>query len=248
MGTRNNDVDYYGEIGDSDEELLLRVAAGLDNGVAQQALLSAAMEKNDLALRSLEAINVLWKRAVRPGNNKTFIMVTKKIQERKPSELGPFVEVLSHYVDDYGSMSEQFVVLSSIAAKRMDWLKDEIQKLSKTFSWRMPYAQDPANREMEVFLRGPKRSKTFSGVLQKFSGLREAEGFATTCKHKNQHQASYRAEAAEGEDAFVTITKTRQWFEDTQVKLARFQVELASLSEIYKGSASTSPAKKARLG
>ncbi|KAG2784054.1 hypothetical protein PC129_g21617 [Phytophthora cactorum] len=145
-------------------------------------------------------------------------------------------------MSDYGKTSEQFVVLKTIAGKRTEWLKEEIEKLDKIdkdFSWGMPYADDPEYPEVEEFLRGSEQSwtvrgvQTFNGQIQEFAGLREAKEYAKRCLNEGQYESSYTTEAGEDNDPFVTITKTRKWFEDSQVKLAQYKAELARLSEIY---------------
>ncbi|KAF1781384.1 hypothetical protein GQ600_9591 [Phytophthora cactorum] len=191
------------------ELLLLLVAGGVDDGIAKQALITAAMTKEAYDLSSLDAVEILWD-VCRSGDKQTFDMVTSKIEKKDPRELGQFVE--------------------TIAGKRTEWLKEEIEKLDKIdkdFSWRMPYADDPEYPEVEEFLRGSEQSwtvrgvQTFNGQIQEFAGLREAKEYAKRCLNEGQ------------EDPFVTITKTRKWFEDSQVKLAQYKAELALLSEIY---------------
>ncbi|KAG6945857.1 hypothetical protein JG688_00016344 [Phytophthora aleatoria] len=103
----------------------------------------------------------------------------------------------------------------------------------------MPYADDPEYPEVEEFLRGSEQSwtvrgvQTFNGQIQEFAGLREAKEYAKRCLNEGQYESSYTTEAGEDNDPFVTITKTRKWFEDSQVKLAQYKAELARLSEIY---------------
>ncbi|KAG3067033.1 hypothetical protein PI124_g21917 [Phytophthora idaei] len=223
-------------------ELLLLVAGGVDDGIAKQALITAAMTKEAYDLSSLDAVEFLWD-VCRSGDKQTFDMVTSKIEKKDPHELGQFVEVFTHYMSDYGKTSEQFVVLKTIAGKRTEWLKEEIEKLDKSdkdFSWRMPYADDPEYPEVEEFLRGSEQSwtvrgvQTFNGQIQEFAGLREAKEYAKRCLNEGQYESSYTTEAGEDNDPFVTITKTRKWFEDSQVKLAQYKAELARLSESTK--------------
>ncbi|KAF1781376.1 hypothetical protein GQ600_9580 [Phytophthora cactorum] len=100
----------------------------------------------------------LWS-AVRSGDTQTVDLITTKIQEREPHELGHFVGVFSRYINDYGEVSELHV-LKTIASKRKEWLKQEMEKLDKVgkeFSWRMPYADFSPIKE---FLQGPNQSCT----------------------------------------------------------------------------------------
>ncbi|KAG3127641.1 hypothetical protein PI126_g21762 [Phytophthora idaei] len=141
--------------GASDMEMLLLVAGGLDDGVAKQALINASMAREDYVIRSREAVEVLWS-AVRSGDTQTVDLITTKIQEREPHELGHFVGVFSRYINDYGEVSELHV-LKTIASKRKEWLKQEMEKLDKVgkeFSWRMPYADfSPIKEFLQVFAR-----------------------------------------------------------------------------------------------
>ncbi|KAG2818208.1 hypothetical protein PC118_g13032 [Phytophthora cactorum] len=100
-------------------EMLLLVAGGLDDGVAKQALINAAMAKEDYVLRSREAIEVLWD-TVRLGDKQTFDMVMKKIQTMDPPELGQFAKVFSRFINDYDEVRVPIraVVQKVIAAKQ----------------------------------------------------------------------------------------------------------------------------------
>ncbi|CAH0493928.1 unnamed protein product [Peronospora farinosa] len=127
----------------------------------------------------------------------------------KPNELGPFGNVLVQHGSDFDPTSEQFALLSKIAAKRVEWLEGDIHKLdklSKTFSWEMPYADR----------------------------FRKAKKFAATVNLYRYSDSSYVAKAIEGDGASVTITKIRQWYEDSQAKLARYTEEMANLSKVYR--------------
>ncbi|CAH0493927.1 unnamed protein product [Peronospora farinosa] len=138
----------------------------------------------------------------------------------KPNELGPFGNVLVQHGSDFDPTSEQFALLSKIAAKRVEWLEGDIHKLdklSKTFSWEMPYA-DSEFEEITEFLRG----------------FRKAKKFAATVNLYRYSDSSYVAKAIEGDGASVTITKIRQWYEDSQAKLARYTEEMANLSKVYR--------------
>ncbi|CAI5741745.1 unnamed protein product [Peronospora destructor] len=175
----------------------------------------------------------------------------------EPSELGLFGNVLAQHGTVLELESEQFALLSRIAAKRVEWLKGEIEeldKLSKTFSWEMPYAGYYEYKEIAEFLRGPQQTMILRGErssenfscearlelckgkkrerIENFSSLRKAKKFAATCSRNRSPEPSYIAKAIEGDGAFVTITKTRQWFKDTQTNFARYKEELANLSDV----------------
>ncbi|KAF1790782.1 Oxoglutarate/iron-dependent dioxygenase [Phytophthora cactorum] len=200
LAVQDRQFNYYEKRGDSDMELLLLVAGGVDDGIAKQALITAAMTKEAYDLSSLDAVEILWD-VCRSGDKQTFDMV------------------FTHYMSDYGKTSEQFVVLKTIAGKRTEWLKEEIEKLDKIdkdFSWECP----------TPMIRNTQRLKSFCEI-QEFAGLREAKEYAKRCLNEGQYESSYTTEAGEDNDPFVTITKTRKWFEDSQVKLAQYKAELA---------------------
>ncbi|EEY69706.1 uncharacterized protein PITG_06181 [Phytophthora infestans T30-4] len=241
LGNRTNEYNYFADPGESDMEVLLHVAGGIDDGIAKLSLIEAAIAKDDYFLSSVEAVDVLWS-VVRSGDKQSFDLIISKIQKRDPRELGPFVEVFSRHLTDYDESTAQRGVLQGIADKRMQWLKREIErleKIDKEFSWRMPYAEDPDYPSFEDFLRGPDRFwimkgvPTWDGDVQEFTGPREVKKYAKRCLFEGQYESSYTAEAKAGETLFVTITKTRKWFEDSQVKLAQYQTELSRLSTIY---------------
>ncbi|CAI5722931.1 unnamed protein product [Peronospora destructor] len=239
LGTELPEYDYEENPGDSAVELLLRVAAGLNDGAPRQALLAKALEK--IVLHSSTAAEALWSHAIRLGDSQSFDMVTSKLEKMEPSELGPFGNVLAQHGSDFESESEQFALLSRIAAKRVEWLKGEIEeldKLSKTFSWEMPYAVYYECKEIVEFLRGPQQSMTLRGVNsdEPFIKLRKAKEFAATCNQERIPESSYIAKASEseGEEPHVTITKTREWHANSQENLARYKEEMTKLSDIYK--------------
>ncbi|CAI5727703.1 unnamed protein product [Peronospora destructor] len=125
----------------------------------------------------------------------------------EPSELGPFGNVLAKHGSVFELESEQFALLSRIAAKRVEWLKGEIEeldKLSKTFSWEMPYAGYYGYKEITEFLHGPQQSMTLRGEEsdEKFSTFRDAKKFAATCNQDPIPESSYIAKAIEGDGAF----------------------------------------------
>ncbi|CAI5713219.1 unnamed protein product [Peronospora farinosa] len=257
LGTQSPYWGYGEKPGDSAVELLLRVAAGLNDGVPRQALLAKALkkiEKEKTILHSSTAAEVLWKHAICLGDSQSFDMVISKLDKMEPSELGPFGNVLVQHGSDFDPTSEQFALLSKIAAKRVEWLKGEIHKLdklSKTFSWEMPYAGFSERKEITEFLRGPQQSMTLKGERsdQNFMNLRTAKELATTCNDERIRESSYVAKASvsEHEDAVVIITKTRKWYEDSQANLVRYAEEMANLSDVYKGSKVMIPTKRPRL-
>ncbi|KAE9035918.1 hypothetical protein PR003_g9775 [Phytophthora rubi] len=231
----------YETPGDSEMELLLQVADAVDDAGARQDLIKMAAGK-DLKLRTFNDVDMFWKNVILPSDAQVFKAMADKILKKEPSELGPFVECFSKYVDKRDTTGK-FAVLEEIASKRMGWLKEEIERLDKfdkTFSWKMPYAEDPENPAIEEFLRGPEESMTTEDV-KKFADIHDAKEFINSYKEENLYEASCNMQAVDGDEPFVTITKTREWFDNAQNKLARYRDELAKLTEHFNG-----PPKKAR--
>jgi hypothetical protein len=245
LGTRAG----YENKGYSGIEMLLRVASGLDAGVARQALLNASLEKAKSEmhqLRNAEAVEVFWENVVRPADQQVFDWVTASLRKRIPRELGPFVAVFSR--DDGDTQDEHRSAI--LAPKRMRWLKTEIERLEKvdkTFSWKMPYAED-CNGEIEAFFQGPEQSMTTEG-METFSDLGSVKNFVTNHKHESPSGASFTMEVVKAEEPFVRITKTREWFDDSQAKLGQYAAELARLAEKYGDASGSSPQENPpRLG
>ncbi|RMX62499.1 hypothetical protein DD238_007738 [Peronospora effusa] len=172
----------------------------------------------------------------------------------EPNELGPFGNVLVQHGSDFDPTSEQFALLSKIAAKRVEWLEGEIHKLdklSKIFSWEMPYAVYSGCNEIAEFLHGPQQSMTLKGERsdENFTDLHTAKKYATIYNQKRIPESSYVAKASRDgiEDSVVTITKTRKWYEDSQANLMRYAEEVANLSDVYKISRGRVSTKRPRL-
>ncbi|OWZ15056.1 hypothetical protein PHMEG_00011364 [Phytophthora megakarya] len=193
-------------------ELPLLVAGELDDGEAKQALICAVIGKEHFQLSSAAAAKVLWKNVVHPGDRQSFDQVTSKFQKKQAENPKPYVEVISRHISDYDGSEGQFSVLKAIAFKRMEWLKTEIERLDKVeknFSWKMPYAQykGPA---VENLLRAQTSPQSIGSTNLRFR--RTLQGV---------------------EEPIVTITKTKKWFEDLQIKLPQFKAELARWSAVY---------------
>ncbi|KAG6945614.1 hypothetical protein JG688_00016467 [Phytophthora aleatoria] len=239
-------------------EMTLQVLDGLEGGPAQQALLNMAVElvvkpgsedskQEDTQgdLNSPNAIGILWKHVIQSSAKEPFDVMINHIMLKDPSELGQTIEVFSQYAADLGETSEKFMVLASIAAKRAKWLKREIRVLDKPFSWEMPDANFPDNKSIEDFLRGSGISMNTEGLT--FCGLPDARKYAATCVREKQDDASFTMKpAGKGKKAFVTITKTRKWFNNCQKELVQHRAELDELQKLYKDTATGSQKKKCR--
>ncbi|KAL4177240.1 hypothetical protein KRP22_002174 [Phytophthora ramorum] len=254
-----HEYDDEGNCGETDVEMTLQVVDGLDDGAAQQALLKKAVERAIASdskefetnaghedLSSSKVFGILWKHAIRSDDKQPFEAVVNHFDQKDPSELGPATEAFSPYFDDLEETDEKVAALVVLAAKRVKWLEDEIHELDTPFSWKMPNATFPDNSRLEGFLRGGKTSMNTKGLLT-FKGLPEARKYATTCVREHQDGASFRmAAAGRGKEAFVTITKTRKWFDDNQKAIVQYKDELMNLKTRYEGATGERSPKKPR--
>ncbi|ETP05672.1 hypothetical protein F441_17758 [Phytophthora nicotianae CJ01A1] len=240
-------------------EMTLQVLDGLEEGPGKQALLKLAvdlavkidqgesdMNCSELDLNSPSVIDILWKNIIQSTAIEPFETMANHLMSKDPSELGQAIQAFSQYVGELDETSDKFVALASIGAKRAKWLKREIRLLDKPFSFEMPDANFPDNKTIEDFLRGPGTSMKTEGLIA-FSGLPDARKYAATCVRKKQDGATFTMKpAGKGKKAFVTITKTRKWFNRCQDKLVQYRAELDDLEKLYDHTATGSQKKKCR--
>ncbi|KAG3037573.1 hypothetical protein PC121_g24057, partial [Phytophthora cactorum] len=140
-----------------------------------------------------------------------FETIAKKFRVAETSLLGPSIQYVWQYLSNNGN-EEKRAMLDSVVPLRVKWLEDQIEAMDKTFSWEMPDADFSPNEKIQAFLRGPEQSMTTKGV-KTFKSFQEAKNYAAKYMPKERDDCSFEMEAAEVDgDAFVTITKTRDWF------------------------------------
>ncbi|KAJ8542678.1 hypothetical protein ON010_g12132 [Phytophthora cinnamomi] len=235
------------DFGESELELTLQVIDGLDDGAALQALLKMAVAlaiKDDTTdpesrdelvdLNTSKVTGILWKHAISSTDCGPFEALINHFLQKDPSVMGPMIEVFSQYVDDLDEVDGKFTGLASIATRRAKWLKSEIRRLDKPFSWEMVDARFPGNPKIEAFLRGPDTSMKIVRA-KPFTGLPEARKYAADCVRGMQDGASFTMKpAGKGKQAYVTISKTKKWYNDCQKKVREYQAERTKLKELYK--------------
>eukprot|EP00644_Phytophthora_capsici_P003705 jgi/Phyca11/129198/e_gw1.82.21.1 len=244
--------------GDTSLEMTVQVLDNVQGDVARKDLLKLAVEEalrvdkqhksssSSEDLNSSKVAGVFWKHVVQSADQAIFDTVATYFKAKKPKRLGPAVELFSQYIGDIEESSVKRVALTSIAERRMEWLKEKIKKMDTKFSWEMPGAKFPDNKEIEDFLRGPDTSMKTQGLVT-FSGIPEARKFAGKYPRTKQHGASFKmTPAGKGKNAYLTITKTRLWFDSCQAKLVKYREELETLQKLYGGSAATSRKKPRR--
>ncbi|KUF86721.1 hypothetical protein AM587_10000428 [Phytophthora nicotianae] len=229
--------------------LALQIFDGLDDGLAKEALLKAAVSdavtlRNDCLCAS-KALGSLWVSTIRNGNKSVVDVLAKRLKQMDPSLLGPVIDVFLQELSDVNSSDDMFAVLASIATMRIEWLKSQIQAKDKPFSWEMPHAIFP-DPQIQVFLRGPEMSKTTVGV-RTFGGLPAARKFAE--RTPQTHASFSMVPAGRGQEAFATITKTRTWFNKQQNDVVTHKSELQCLIDRFgQATAEEGPApKRARI-
>ncbi|ETO64561.1 hypothetical protein F444_17935 [Phytophthora nicotianae P1976] len=196
------------EVGDASLVVKLQILDGLDDGSAKLALLQST-----------------------PADKSTFDTLAEKFQQLEPSQLRLVVEAISEHVGGIDSSDEKFEVLTSIAAVRMTWLKSQVQGHTvKPFSWEMPNAVFPDNARIQAFLRGHEMPMTTTGV-RVFSGLPAARKYANSAQQTN---CSFKMEpGGRGKDAYVTITKTRTWYNKQHGDAELYKDELKLLTDRF---------------
>ncbi|KAK1932420.1 hypothetical protein P3T76_012004 [Phytophthora citrophthora] len=241
--------------GDSSLEMTVQVLESVQGESARKDLLKLAVEEalkvdkkrdDDEDLNSSKVAGMLWKHIVQSTDQTTFDTITTYYKKKNPQQLGPAVEMFSQYVGDLEELSVKRMALTSIAVRRVKWLKEKTTKMDTAFSWKMPGAEFPDNKEIEDFLRGPDTSMKTQGLIT-FSGIPAARKFAAKYPRTEQHGASFKMmPAGKGKNAYLTITKTRMWFDARQAKLVKYKEELETLQKIYDGSTATSRKKPRR--
>lgn len=242
---------------DFELNVLLRFVDGLEPGPAQHQLLklavNAASSLIDEVLCSSEYLDMLWQWLFHCGDDEAFTTVVNKFMTADPQLLSPVLTIISEHADDVGisTTDDTFVSLGSIAARRIGWLQGQIKEVARNFSWKMPNALFPSNPKIQAFLRGASETMTTKGIVN-FNRITDARKYASryTRDQSNCH-ASFTMEASgHGKNAFVTITKTKVWFEKQQAVVSAYQSELDELLERYgkvTGRAGRRMRKKARL-
>ncbi|EGZ10606.1 hypothetical protein PHYSODRAFT_261828 [Phytophthora sojae] len=243
--------DKGGKGGLSALEMILRVIDGLDHGAARQALIDKAMQQTtstkDEDLFVLSYIGVLWKVAIDCADKTLFDAVADRLKNADPSLLGPSIQYLSQYVNSADANDEKAGIVAFVAPKRIQWLRDQVEALEKPFSWEMREAEFPDNDEIQSFLRGLEVSMEIKGAKKRFNDLEEAKQYAADWA-KKQTKCSFEAEGHETDGvAFVTITKTRDWFLKQQSNLVLYRKELRRLVDRFdKSSGDVGEKKRSR--
>ncbi|EGZ25822.1 hypothetical protein PHYSODRAFT_326790 [Phytophthora sojae] len=122
----------------------------------------------------------------------------------------------------------------------VSWLKNKARGLEQPFSWAMPVAEFPDCAPIEKFLRGPEATMTTTGIVS-FEDSWAAQIYALryTCgwDRVGQIDASFGMKpGGDKSDAFVTITKTRKWYDKDRESLPQLKKELQELTKTMVGT------------
>ncbi|KAK1932467.1 hypothetical protein P3T76_012051 [Phytophthora citrophthora] len=212
---------------DSSSELLLQVASGLSDGEAKQCVVKAAVG-NGLDVRSATVARVLWEHV--STHTELVAEVVAKLQQKQPHELVPFTDCFLQYIADLDEEDEMCSQLRGIADKRREWLREEIQRLEKPFSWEMPYAKKTKDKILG-FLRGPDETMTMEF---KKHGVYVANNFVKEILSRGPWHASVTMEidTIAKKASYVKFTKTRKWFDDETAKIPEYKLELELLDNL----------------
>lgn len=137
--------------------------------------------------------------------------------------------IVEHLISMF--MKEPAVFKSSPSIRRLceyrlKWLEDKINQ-KPVFSWHMPNASFPKYPQVESFLRS---EQTSMDLVKVFSGIQEARRFVNSYNNQVENGFSIKSEAyGVGQTAYVTITKTRHYY-DQQISLFKpFEQELQNI-------------------
>ncbi|RLN86250.1 hypothetical protein BBJ28_00008398 [Nothophytophthora sp. Chile5] len=221
-------------------ELALRVVDGLERGAAQTAMLKVAIDKgrnlSPESLASPRLAGLLWKWAIRCSDEAVVTDVVALFESLDPSLLSSVLEVFAQCTDSSDS-EDHFMALASIAAVRLEWLKTQMAPLEKPFSWEMPEAYFPEDDRVEAFLRGPESTMT----VHKFSSVADAQKYVKRHTWEHEKSSFEMAAGGRGNNAYVTITKTLDWFKKSQGPLEKYKTEVKTLIKRYGAALRVSP-------
>jgi hypothetical protein len=214
-------------------EVTLKIARKLPPGEAQQAMLASTTRLSDKALRSSNNLENLWAFVLYSGDDATLQTLSAKFLHMRPRWLTYAAKTLVQLLKDTNVVEDKKAVLVPIVTCRSDWLESQIRVLEKPFSWEMPVAEFPDNGSVEAFLRGPEEETTTKGMIS-FQNLGRAIDFSYAYSGgwpRVQEGCSFKMKTGEEEsDVFVTVTKTRKWYDENQGNLPQLKEELGELS------------------
>ena len=117
-------------------------------------------------------------------------------------------------INEYSSIKQ----ILDLFKHRVAWLEDKINN----FSWCMPNASIYNHKKVEDFLRSDKQQMTLNG----FEAIKYAQRFVDAYGGVKEEYSTEMNIGGEGANFFVTITKTRDYYERP---LNQYKTELAKI-------------------
>ncbi|GMF32213.1 unnamed protein product [Phytophthora fragariaefolia] len=161
-------------------------------------------------LTSSEVAGLLVKWVVCNSTNSATGKMIDELKQLDSSQLGPpILEKSLEHFNGVEANDDKFGLLKLLVSKRTEWLKSQIDRLDKPFSWEMPDAQFSDNAKVEEFLRGPAETMIMTKAVEKLKNkdFQDASNYAAKWTREIQVGASFKMVASSANaDAVVTIT------------------------------------------
>ncbi|KAE9100892.1 hypothetical protein PF005_g23831 [Phytophthora fragariae] len=112
-------------------------------------------------------IELLWSCASHCSDITVFERFVILLKRSGPDCYGSMIQRLEKYSDEVCFSPRERVAFSDFVAARVHYLKAAVTNRGKPGEWTIPQACVPNEPEVEEFLRGPQRSKEFTGFPDK---------------------------------------------------------------------------------
>ncbi|OWZ01939.1 hypothetical protein PHMEG_00026592 [Phytophthora megakarya] len=217
-------------------DLEVLIAKELSRGEAQLALVKLAVEKTekleDAVLSSPACLDEFWKLVVDCGEENVFVALFDRFKLIKPRLLGKTASIFSKLLNQVDLVDVKKAGMENIIDCRLKWLASQIRVLEKPFTWEMPAAEFPDNAQIETFLKSSDESMSTKGVVT-FETDYGARDFASkyTYKRAPRHKNASFDMKASTDGTFVTISKTRGWYDEFLPGLPYLKKELQNLRD-----------------
>lgn len=110
---------------------------------------------------TLSSMTVVWELAITACDFQAFDGIVAAFEGLEARMLEQAVDAILLHAKTMSP--ERYERLQMLLSRRVRWLRCEIARLDKPFSWEMPDATFPDDPDVEEFLRGPSRTKVIVG-------------------------------------------------------------------------------------
>ncbi|GMF46989.1 unnamed protein product [Phytophthora fragariaefolia] len=211
-------------------ETTLVFAKDFERGEAQQALSALAVERivrlPDNRVSDLWQRHDLWSVVLSSGDGNTLHKLSCKLQQMSPRFLDIVTNRFSAHLQKNDLPDDMKLLFVAIIYCRIEWLQNQICVLEKPFSWSMPVAEFPDSDQVEKFLRGPEAEMTIAAEPWYES--------VDTCYRsgKPKVNSSFNMSTSMFKTVrFVTLSKTRAWYDKNQENLPSLKKEMRDLMD-----------------